>query len=314
MKQIQKIKIDLSGACNAKCGFCPYHGENKSPLRGTPGVSPVFMKTLPLLASLESVRSLNPKPGLDYSGRGEALMHPDFDKIALASRKMGFRQKLITNGILLGEHAGIVNGCFGKVIVSLHGIGKAHDSIVGAKGAFSKAVSGIRRMIPENVMLAFVATSENFTGMEKFAKLAGELKVKARFQFDFLAHASEKLLDLPGLLGAVAKIRSDYPRISFVPELNESQIRAFFSKGAYIVNPRACCHYEQAVEIRFDGMAHSCSGIEFGSIYTSSLGEIVRRTERAAFMHSIKSQLESENGLSNPACDRCCYQIPQKEV
>ncbi len=314
MTQIKKIKIDLSGACNAKCGFCPYHGEKKSVLRGTPGNSPVFIKTQPLLSSLESVRSINPRPEIGHSGRGEALLHPDFEKIALASRKMGFRQKLITNGILLGEHAGVVNGCFEKVAVSLHGMGDAHDSIVKAKGAFSRAVSGIRRMIPGNVILAFVVTPENFMDMDGFAKLAVELKVQARFQFDFLAHASGKLLDLPGLLDAVAKIRSDYPWIPFVPELGESQARAFFSKGAYIVNKYECRHYGQVVEIRFDGMAHSCSGIEFGSIYTSSLGGIVAGMERTAFMHSIKSQLESAGGLSNKACDRCCYQSPPKEI
>ena len=56
---------------------------------------------------------------------------------------MGFDLKLITNGTTLKRNAADVQAHVRDVSVSVHGVGEIHDRIVGLRGAFDKAMTGL---------------------------------------------------------------------------------------------------------------------------------------------------------------------------
>ncbi|MBP2172658.1 radical SAM/SPASM domain-containing protein [Methanococcus voltae] len=90
--------IELSGKCNYKCSFCPYHSESDSILQK--------IKHEKLDMSFEDFKHLVDNYGylmddVDLVGNGEPLMHPEFEKFVKYLAEKGIKYRIITNGSLL---------------------------------------------------------------------------------------------------------------------------------------------------------------------------------------------------------------------
>jgi radical SAM protein with 4Fe4S-binding SPASM domain len=108
-------------------------------------------------------------PAVLLSG-GEPLARPDLLELAEHARGLGLELTLSTNGTLLDMHRAeqIRRLGFTYVGISLDGIGDVNDYFRGRKGAFERAVSGIRncRAVGQKVGLRMTLTPHNVRDLE----------------------------------------------------------------------------------------------------------------------------------------------------
>lgn len=90
-------------------------------------------------------------PAILFSG-GEPLLRNDLFEIAKYTIRSGVKAILSTNGTLITEEIAnkIKSTGFSYVGISLDGIGEINDYFRGTKGAFTKALNGIRNCIKVN--------------------------------------------------------------------------------------------------------------------------------------------------------------------
>ncbi len=107
---------------------------------------------------------------------GEPLLAGDnlFDVLAIY-RQAGCYTSINTNGRLITpERAERLRGHgLNSALISLHGTGKLHDTMVGEAGAFSETIAGMGNLADSGVrvMPNFVATALNLHGLEAVASL-----------------------------------------------------------------------------------------------------------------------------------------------
>lgn len=78
---------------------------------------------------------------LAFSG-GEPLLNPDLFEIAAYSKANGFKNSLLTNGILASEFSSQIAENFEVVQISLQGLEATHDKLTGGVGNFRNALLG----------------------------------------------------------------------------------------------------------------------------------------------------------------------------
>lgn len=122
------VYIELTDNCNLKCKFCSVNNKYTN------------------FISIESIKKiLNEMSKLNimdvyYTG-GEPLLHPEFDAIVEYGYKLGIRQTVLTNGVLINKHINILNKIM-YLCVSLHGSEITHNKLVGSN-CFSKVLNNI---------------------------------------------------------------------------------------------------------------------------------------------------------------------------
>ena len=91
-------------------------------------------------------------PTVIFSG-GEPLIRPDLFELAAHAGDQGLRCVLSTNGTLITPQVArqIKAAGFSYVGISLDGIGPAHDTVRGKKGAYQEALAGLRRCREQGV-------------------------------------------------------------------------------------------------------------------------------------------------------------------
>ena len=102
-------------------------------------------------------------PVILFSG-GEPLLRQDLFHLASFARDSGIRIALSTNGTLINEEiAGRLSSAgFAEVGISLDGIGSNNDRFRGQKGAFEKALTGIRDCIARGLRVSLRLTLTRF--------------------------------------------------------------------------------------------------------------------------------------------------------
>ena len=123
--------------CNLKCVHCYAHAEGEGERKGE-------------LSTEEGKRFLDDlaafgAPVILFSG-GEPLLRKDLPELIDYAVKLGMRAVISTNGTLITEEKARIFSKFSLsyIGVSLDGIGDVNDSFRGVKGAYEKAIEGIR--------------------------------------------------------------------------------------------------------------------------------------------------------------------------
>ena len=151
---------NITRACNLKCVHC-YNDSGA-------GKSFNDVTTEKAKAVLDDLAGFG-VPSVLFSG-GEPLMRPDlFDLIKYAGRK-GLRTVISTNGTLITSGiAKKIKDCeVSYVGISLDGIGQINDKFRGVKGAFDKAVKGIKNCMALGIRvgLRLTLTKRNVQDIE----------------------------------------------------------------------------------------------------------------------------------------------------
>lgn len=152
--------------CNLACVHCYSDSRNK---RYTDELSTAEAKQM-----IKDIAEFG-APVLLFSG-GEPLLRKDLFELGAFAKKNNLRTVISTNGTLIDKAASrrIKNCGFDYVGVSLDGIGGNNDRFRGKKGAFEKALSGIRNLVEvgQKVGLRFTITAHNYTDLNGIFELA----------------------------------------------------------------------------------------------------------------------------------------------
>ncbi|MHC4156411.1 MAG: radical SAM protein, partial [Planctomycetota bacterium] len=127
---------NITRACNLKCVHC-YNDSGSS--RADDELSTKEAKEV-----LQDLASFG-VPSVLFSG-GEPMLRKDLLELMDYARQLGLRTVISTNGTLITEDAAqsIQRVGVSYVGISLDGVGPVNDRFRGVKGAFDKAVQGIR--------------------------------------------------------------------------------------------------------------------------------------------------------------------------
>jgi Fe-coproporphyrin III synthase len=144
------VILNITKRCNLKCVHC-YAGSDGSP-------APDELSTGELLKVIDDLASFGSPVAL-FSG-GEPLLHPDIETLARHAVNSGMRAVISTNGTLitpkLAERLAKVGLSY--IGTSLDGGLETHDRFRGVRGAFDRAIEGLR-----NARAAGIKTGVRFT-------------------------------------------------------------------------------------------------------------------------------------------------------
>ena len=141
------IYLELNNSCNLRCKFCSVSNKQNNYVE--------FSLIKKIMDELVSNNIFD----VYYTG-GEPLLHPDFDKIVKYASKLGIRQTLLTNGILLDKHKSILNNIM-CVCISLHGSKQMHNELTSSD-CYDKVISNIKLTKKyTNVKINYTVISDN---------------------------------------------------------------------------------------------------------------------------------------------------------
>lgn len=152
---------NVSRTCNLRCSHCysdSYAQKYPGELTYEQGV-----------ALLEDLAAFG-VPAVLLSG-GEPLARRDVLDLAEFGRSLGLKFTLSTNGTLIDERTAqrIREIGFSYVGISLDGIGETNDTFRGVRGAFDRAVRGIRncKAVGQKVGLRLTLTPQTVTDLDE---------------------------------------------------------------------------------------------------------------------------------------------------
>ena len=160
------VEIDPSNKCMLKCGFCMF--EN---YRECSNELLDFDIYTSLLHDLQGTKSIT------FTGGGEPLMNPNFNKMAKLAKNWGFQIGLVTNGVLLDRVENPEDFLFIRVSLDAHNA----EDYKKVKGVdyFDRVIENVAGAIKRNkiIGLSYVVCPDNNKDLYKAEDLATKLGV-----------------------------------------------------------------------------------------------------------------------------------------
>lgn len=270
---LKRLNVELSGRCNLACDYCPIHHY-------TEDLDPALMSE----ATFERLTAHFPQLDiLDFSGWGEALLHPKFFDLVARSRAAGARCiTLTTNGTLFGKDrilSGLLDHPLEALSISMDAGRPETYARLRKGGDWNRTMDGIRGLATERkrrgqktpyLSANYMLMHENLDEVYHFARAMHEAGVDEVVYKHLAAVFSAEWRDSP-VFGAyfvndntdwrafksvfdrqIEKARRDFPIKIFVPESFEAHALAdcrFEAKGHLF--------------IRWDGVASHCCPLSY---------------------------------------------------
>ena len=107
---------------------------------------------------------------------GEPLMAPYFDDLVIYLRQKGFSLGMVTNGVLLDNHAKLIREEFKRVYVSVDGDRECHDAVRGV-GVFDRVAANLKLIHGGKayVSLMCVISESNIQKLDHIPSILSEL-------------------------------------------------------------------------------------------------------------------------------------------
>ncbi|MEM2137003.1 MAG: radical SAM protein [Candidatus Methanomethylicia archaeon] len=180
---------NFTNLCNLKCKHC-YQNVEKA-----------LINELTLEEKFYALKQLEDAgvAAIAFSG-GEPLIHPHFFQIAEKAVNMGFYTAIATNGTIISNDVAkkIRDIGVNYVEISLDSANPIkHDYFRGVKGAWEKAVEGIKNCVKNDIFtgIAVTTTKMNYKETMEIIKLAKKFEVKRVIFFNFIpVSRAEKLI------------------------------------------------------------------------------------------------------------------------
>lgn len=157
---------NMTKRCNLRCVHCYAHAEDQN-YKGDE------LSTDEGRALIDDL-SMFGVPVILFSG-GEPLLREDLPELIDYAVKKGLRAVISTNGTLITEKKARILSDFSLsyIGVSLDGIGSVNDAFRGKKGAFNRAIKGIRNAKKAGIKvgLRFTINRRNFQEVPKIFDL-----------------------------------------------------------------------------------------------------------------------------------------------
>ena len=139
--KLRYLFFELTDACNMACLHC---GSSASPC------NKMYMRyELADKVMTDVAKAYDPSEIMICLTGGEPMLHPDFYRIAARAKELGFLCGITTNGTMIDEAAAekIRDSGITAISVSLDGTEDLHDWFRNSKGAYSRAVRGVKNLV-----------------------------------------------------------------------------------------------------------------------------------------------------------------------
>jgi len=313
------LDVNVTNRCNLRCTFC-YNDDNPSRRGDELGTDELFR----LVDEAAAHRS-----GFFFGG-GEPFVRADIYELVRRIKDRGLPAGVVTNATLLegADVDRLLRDGLDVAVVSLHGTEETHDRLVGAPGAWRKAVETLRLlargMRAPGPLVNYVLSEESRDDLGPFLEvMRGIDNVVVRLaHLSFLTqderqdhdrawraafHASpapvrNHMRDVPpGTFDGIAEILED-PRFAGVlskPILTPAEIRSWYSADWAVL--RRCVFIWHSTLIDANGDVLPCQyyGIPMGNVRDRSLFEVWNNDSYREFRRVLKKGLL-------PGCHRCC--------
>ena len=164
------VEIDpADGSCNQSCKDCRYESGNKKELRLID--SKILVNTLVELKQ-------NGVLSVEWVGGSEPTLHPKIELFISIAKKLGFKNGIITNGVLLERiYSNIINKDLEYVRISLDAASPGIYEYIHGRNQFQKVIKNLITIIQQNVNqnifgISFRIMPENVHEIVKAAKLS----------------------------------------------------------------------------------------------------------------------------------------------
>lgn len=316
IQQIDSIRVDLINRCNARCGFCPYHGAKGSVTKLLhTKVEPVSRLELADFKKIIcELTDANQFPKFKFSGRGEATIHPHFKKIVELISRGGMALRLISNGVNLFRFTKLLYEHEVVTLVSVHGPEEIHDTVVGVRGAYKKATAAVCSLknLGCDVSIAMVITPQVLPYIHMFIEEWAMKGVAVRVQHD---HGTWRQKMFPADMMEILALKiASMKWVTILPNLHGALLNAYYALDTeMVINPHECHHVLHEVDLRSDGTLYACRSAPFGNIRDTSIVNLISGNPRQEFLNEINNEVANACGLNVEKCDRCCYQSPYSQ-
>lgn len=168
------VQWDISNRCNLQCNFCFYLINPLSDWDKN-----AIMPTELCFRVLDELKDLGVK-AIEWTGGGSVECHPDYKRILLESKELGFENALVTNGTLLDNDALDIIKDFEWIRFSVDAAYRKTYKRIKDSCGFTDVISNIKKLInikeKSNVVgFSFIVCRENYKEIVNAAKLAKNL-------------------------------------------------------------------------------------------------------------------------------------------
>lgn len=314
---LHALAIMPTHRCNCRCIMCDYWKQDE------PGEELTLEKVESLDDDLKSLGT----PWVILSG-GEALMHKGLWPICRYLKSRGHRTSLLTNGLLLKQHAKEISEEIDELIISLDGPREIHNKVRGVSAAFDRLEEGLadirshaseagresefeitgRSVLLKDNCLKLMETVETARalGLKRISFLPADISanafkrkpVKENGPDDSLLPDHEEIVRFRQL---IKKMKREHARDfadGFIVERPSALLRMarYFETG---ISAPLCNAPWIAAVIEADGAVKPCFfHPPYGNLRDGSLEEIINSKKAVAFRKSL-------NISTNPICRRC---------
>ena len=305
---IRILRVDPTSRCNHKCRFCRFHGLEGSISRIEDLDFDAFCTTLDDLA--QHIPNLDVR----FVGSGEPSLHPCFDEMVLRAKGRGFTTHVITNGSTMKDKLELLAGFVDRLVVSLHGIGQLHDDIVGVSGSYDNVLTGLKELssIPNRSAQLVTHTTLNDKNCLQIDEIAEFVKDKLGGKPEFLHlsfnNSAARRNDISLMKRCIREALSRYPDLQFWPSLSAEELDDYYDGRTYPRKVSSCRRMFDELNITRNGTVTLCGEEPFGSIFKSSVIEILESDKRLSLLRNWETFAASEVPSE---CRRCFVYYPR---
>ena len=174
--KLKFLFFELTESCNLCCAHC---GSWASPERKKSLTFDQIQRVL-----IRTAQAYRAEDVMVCLTGGEPLLHPDFIKIVVCAKKLGFSCGVTTNGTLITvEYAQCLKDSgIDSVTFSLDGLEDMHNRLRGQPWAFQRTVNGIQNLVSAaaskmSIQVTTVIHRKNFSQLDEIFRLVTDLNV-----------------------------------------------------------------------------------------------------------------------------------------
>ena len=176
--------VDLGDPCNVNCVFCFHTGSNNK-----------FVPLDTLKRLLDKLKA-NTREYFTITG-GAPTIYPDIIELIKYGVSLGLKGQMITHDLTRAQE--FIDAGLTSFLVSLHGIGKVHDSILQKDGYFDIQVKGLRWLDKNNIPYGIntVICKQSYQTLPELARFLLSYNPKSINYINFIPVDEWKVNDIP---------------------------------------------------------------------------------------------------------------------
>jgi MoaA/NifB/PqqE/SkfB family radical SAM enzyme len=321
------VNMDLTHRCNLNCPWCRYHSIYLQEERVNKGADR-DIKLEHFDSACRDLAAMGSRT-VQFVGRGESFLHPEFDRLTQIVKGYGLEVRLFTNGTLLDQERveQLVANQVDEIVVALWASNKErYTRLHGQEAAerFDTVLAGIERLNREKaarnsvyprIMMGYALTPTALDDLEGMLELAQKHKMQGITLS--VASVGKELgafrpdaLDREGELEAIRCLKKLAPAIkSSGLQYNLNQVLPRLELGEFCWRKVPCNVGWFFSNITVEGEVHACNrhSTKMGDLSTQSFKSIWNSEPYRRFRKLSRDPKNLINLSEEGDCNHCCH-------